>query len=51
MALRKIRTLGDPVLGKVAKPVTEINEKIKELAYDMLDTMYTANGVRSEEHV
>ena len=33
MALRKIRTLGDPVLGKVAKPVTEINEKIKELAY------------------
>lgn len=45
MALRKIRTLGDSVLTKVAKPVTEINEKIKELAYDMLDTMYTANGV------
>lgn len=45
MALRKIRTLGDPVLTKVAKPVQEINEKIKELAYDMLDTMYTANGV------
>lgn len=45
MALRKIRTLGDPVLEKVAKPVPEINEKIKELAYDMLDTMYTANGV------
>ena len=45
MALRKIRTFGDPVLGKVAKPVPEINEKIKELAYDMLDTMYTANGV------
>ena len=43
MALRKIRTLGDPVLKKVAKPVQEINEKIK--AYDMLDTMYTANGV------
>lgn len=45
MALRKIRTLGDPVLEKVAKPVPEVNEKIKELAYDMLDTMYTANGV------
>lgn len=45
MALRKIRTLGDPVLEKVAKPITEINDKIKELAYDMLDTMYTANGV------
>ena len=45
MALRNISTLGDPVLEKVAKPVPEINEKIKELAYDMLDTMYTANGV------
>ena len=45
MALRKIRTLGDPVLEKVSKPITEINDKIKELAYDMLDTMYTANGV------
>ena len=45
MALRKIRTLGDPVLEKVAKPVPEVNDKIKELVYDMLDTMYTANGV------
>lgn len=45
MALRKIRTLGDPVLQKVSKPITEVNDKIKELAYDMLDTMYTANGV------
>ncbi|MBQ8799748.1 MAG: peptide deformylase [Lachnospiraceae bacterium] len=45
MALRKIRTLGDPVLEKVAKPIPEVTEKIKELAYDMLDTMYTANGV------
>ena len=45
MALRKIRTLGDPVLQKVSKPIAEVNEKIKELAYDMLDTMYTANGV------
>lgn len=45
MALRKIRTLGDPVLEKVSKPITEVTDKIKELAYDMLDTMYTANGV------
>ncbi|MDD6035187.1 MAG: peptide deformylase [Lachnospiraceae bacterium] len=45
MAFRKIRTLGDPVLKKTAKPVTEVNDKIKELAYDMLDTMYAANGV------
>ena len=45
MAFRKIRTLGDTVLKKTAKPVTEVNDKIKELAYDMLDTMYAANGV------
>lgn len=45
MAFRKIRTLGDPVLTKKAKPVTEMNDKIKELIFDMLDTMYAANGV------
>lgn len=45
MALRKIRTLGDPVLEKIAKPVSEVNDKIEELVYDMLDTMYMANGV------
>lgn len=45
MAFRKIRTLGDPVLTKTAKPVTEMNDKIKELIFDMLDTMYAANGV------
>ena len=45
MATRKIRTLGDPVLEKISKPVSETNEKIKELIYDMLDTMYIANGV------
>lgn len=45
MALRRIRTLGDPVLQKVSRPVTEVNHKIKELVHDMLETMYAANGV------
>lgn len=45
MALRKIRILGDPVLQKTARPVTEVNHKIKELVHDMLETMYMANGV------
>ncbi len=45
MALRKIRTLGDPVLQKVSKPVTEVNDKIRALVQDMLETMYAANGV------
>lgn len=45
MALRKVRTLGDPVLRKISKPVTEVTEKTKELIYDMLETMYVTNGV------
>jgi len=45
MALRKIRTLGDPVLQKVSKPVTEVTDKIRALVQDMLETMYAANGV------
>lgn len=45
MALRQIRTLGDPVLEKKAKPVKEVNEKILDLVDDMLETMYNANGV------
>ena len=45
MAIRNIRTKGDPVLGKVCKEITEITPKIKELIDDMLETMYEANGV------
>lgn len=45
MAIRNIRLEGDAVLTKVAKPVTEVNEKIVELIDDMLDTMYDAYGV------
>jgi len=45
MALRNIRKYGDAVLGKVSKPVTEVNQKIIDLVGDMLDTMYEANGV------
>lgn len=45
MAIRNIRVEGDSVLTKVAKPVTEVNEKTIELIEDMLDTMYDAYGV------
>lgn len=45
MALRQIRTMGDPVLGKVCKEVTSINERTLELIDDMFETMYDANGV------
>ena len=45
MALRNIRTEGDPILGKISKPILEMNEKTKQLIGDMLETMYHANGV------
>lgn len=45
MALRNIRTEGDPILGKISKPVLEMNDKTKVLIGDMLETMYHANGV------
>lgn len=45
MALREIRIMGDPVLTKVCREVTEVTPKIVELIDDMLETMYEANGV------
>lgn len=45
MALREIRIMGDPVLTKVCREVTEVTPKITELIDDMLETMYEANGV------
>ena len=45
MALRTIRVQGDPVLTKKCREISEITPKIKELAADMIDTMYEANGV------
>lgn len=45
MALRQIRVVGDPVLTKTCKEIKEITPKILELADDMLETMYEANGV------
>ena len=45
MAIRKIREMGDPVLNKTCKEVTEITPRIQELIDDMFDTLYEANGV------
>ena len=45
MAIRNIRQIGEPVLNKVCKEVTEITPRIEELIDDMLDTMYEAFGV------
>ncbi len=45
MGIRKIRTMGDEILRKTAKPVTEMNLRNKMLIRDMFDTMYKAEGV------
>ena len=45
MAIRNIRTIGDEVLTKECRPVTEMTDRTRELITDMLETMYEANGV------
>ena len=44
MARLKIRKIGDPILRMKAKPVTEINDRIKTLLDDMAETMRDADG-------
>ncbi|GAA4823929.1 peptide deformylase [Marinicella pacifica] len=45
MALLNILTLPDKRLKTVAKPVVKVTEEIKQLAGDMLETMYAAPGI------
>ncbi len=41
----KIRTVGDPVLRRKARPVRHVNRAVRELLDRMLATMYAADGV------
>lgn len=45
MAIRKIREMGDSVLTKRCKEVTEITPRIQALIDDMFETLYEAEGV------
>ncbi|MGN0385945.1 MAG: peptide deformylase [Lachnospiraceae bacterium] len=45
MALRKIREIGDDILNKTCKEITEMTPRLRDLIEDMIDTMYEANGV------
>ena len=45
MAQRSILRFPDPRLHTVARPVTAVDERIKTLVADMLETMYAADGV------
>ena len=43
--LRPVLQYPDPLLAKVSEPVAEINDDIRALAKDMLDTLTTVGGV------
>ena len=45
MAIRNIREIGEEVLTRKCREVTEMTHRIRELIEDMLETMYEANGV------
>lgn len=45
MAIRNLRYEGDEILKKCAREIDTIDDKIKELANDMMDTMHKFDGV------
>lgn len=45
MGLRDLHLLGSPVLREKSSPVAEIDNAIRTLVKDLLDTMYAANGI------
>ncbi len=44
MAKLNIVKEGDPILRKKSRPIEKIDERIKQLAADMIETMHAANG-------
>jgi len=45
LPIRRIVKFGDPVLATPTQPVAEINDEIRQLVRDMVETMYAAPGV------
>lgn len=45
MSFREIKTYPDPVLRKKAEPVEKIDDEIRRLVDDMIETMHKAPGV------
>ncbi len=43
--LLSIKQFGDPVLRATCAPVTHVDDDIKTLAQNMIETMYSANGI------
>jgi len=45
MAIREILTVPDPRLKEVSQPVDRVDDDLRELMDDMLQTMYAADGI------
>lgn len=45
MALRNIVLEGDPILRKTSRPVEQVDDRIRMILDDMMETMHDANGV------
>ena len=45
MAIRKVRLEDDEILRKMCRPVEVVDDKIKELVSDMIETMHDQDGV------
>jgi peptide deformylase len=45
MALLSILRFPDPRLHQIARPVEEVDDRVRQLVDDMLETMYAAEGV------
>ena len=45
MAIRRILTEPDPVLRQKSQPVDKVDDSVKKLMDDMVETMYDAPGI------
>jgi len=45
MTILQIRTVPDPILRRKSRKIREVDDAIRELAHDMVVTMYEAGGV------
>jgi peptide deformylase len=45
MAIRQIREEGDPILKKISRQVEVVDDRIRQLLDDMIETMHKYNGV------
>ena len=45
MAIKKILVEPNKLLRKVSQPVKEVNKDVQNIMDDMLETMYSANGI------